>query len=152
MQAGIKSAIIFWRETWNIVQLLLKKYVPTWKFSYLSINNSLQNRRYFFYFWCFQAKKGHRESFHCRMWSDRSVDLTPLKYVTKCLLQRQNVCISESLLSVYSLFCLSLFTTLENPLSLGFSPVVTSRNRYLLKFYDMRRWLERATPQWFFKQ
>lgn len=68
-------------------------------------------------------------------WDDRSVDLTPLKYVRKCLLQLQNVCISKSLFSAYSLFCFSLFTTLENPLSLGhcFSPVVTSCNGYLLK-------------------
>lgn len=87
----------------------------------------------FFYSWCFQAKKGHGESFHCRMWSDRSVDLTPLKYVTKCLLQRQNVCISESLFSLYSLFCLSLFATLKNPPSLGFSPLISSCSGYFLK-------------------
>ena len=48
VQTGIKSAMIFWRETWIIVQLLLKKYVPTWKCFYLGTNNSLQNRPNFF--------------------------------------------------------------------------------------------------------
>lgn len=131
VQTGIKSATIFWRETWIIVQLLPKKCAPNWKCFYLGTNNSLQNRPNFFC--CYQAKKGHRESFHYRMWSDRSVDLASLKYVTKCLLQLQHVCISESLFSVNSLCCLSLFTTLENLLSLGFSPIVTSCNGYLLK-------------------